>query len=101
MDDTVYVLERDTVLVLSNERFGFAARNTNVSISEIFVVSGTGYTEKSGYYADNSYATNENPIISEGVFSPNTSDDMPIFVWVLVGSVVALVIFIVPRKKRK
>ncbi len=99
--ETTYTLSRDTVLVLSNENFGFAARNTNVSINEIFVVSGVEYVEKTGYYSENSLATDENPVITEGDTAPNTSDDMPVMVWVAGGSAVVLLLVVLLGKKNK
>lgn len=100
--DATYILARETVLVLSNENFGFAARGVSVIIDEVFVVSGVGYTEKSGYYSDNSFATDENPVISEGYeTSPDTSDDMPVMVWIVAGSVIALVLVVLLGKKKK
>lgn len=99
--DTTYTLSRDKVLVLSNENFGFAARNTNVSIDEIFVVSGVEYVEKTGYYSENSFATDENPVIAEGDTAPNTSDDMPSIVWIAGGSAVVLLLIVLLCKKSK
>lgn len=100
-DDT-YTLAREKVLVLSNEDFGFAARGTAVNVREVFVVDGIGYTEKVGYYAENSFATDENPVIAEGEnMSPSTSDDMPVIVWVVGGSAVALLLFVLLGKKKK
>ena len=97
-----YTLERDKVLVIPSEGFGFEARSTDVNISEVFVVDGVDYTEKSGYYAENSFATDDNPVISDGYeTSPDTSDDMPVIVWVAGGSAVLLLLVVLFSKKRK
>ena len=97
-----YTLERDKVLVIPSEGFGFEARNTNVNVSEVLVVNGVDYAEKSGYYAEHSFATDENPVISEGNdTAPDTSDDISVIVWVVGGSVVALVLVVLLGKKKK
>jgi len=102
VDEVVYTLERDTVLVIPSEGFGFEARNTNVNVSEVFVVDGVDYSEKSGYYAENSFATDENPVISDGNdTAPDTSDDMPVIVWIVGGSAVVLLLVVLLGKKRK
>ena len=100
--ETKYTLVRDKVIVLESENFGFSARNTNVNIYDVFVVSGVEYVEKIGYYADNSFATDENPVFPEGdVTSPDTSDDVSWIVWAVGGSAVALVLVVLLGKKRK
>ncbi len=60
--DTVCVLERDSVKVLDQGGMGFIVRNASVDIDEIFVVHGTGYTEKTGTYATESYASDPPPV---------------------------------------
>lgn len=55
-DGSKYSVERNSVLVTAEGERGFIVRNATVSVSEIFIVGGTDYTEKSGYYAENSYA---------------------------------------------
>ncbi len=100
--ENTYTLNRDRVLVMSNENFGFAVRNTSVNVHEVYVVDGVGYTEKSGYYTVNSYASDNAPIIPEGGdLSPDTSDSFTVILCVCIGSVVALVIFAIFGKRRK
>lgn len=100
--DNEYTLLRNSVLIIPSEGFGIEARNTNVNVREIYITNGVGYAEKSGYYAENSFATDENPVISEGDnTAPNTSDDMPAIVWVVGGSAVALLLFVLLGKKKK
>lgn len=76
-DGSKYSVERNSVLVTAEGERGFIVRNATVSVSEIFIVSGTDYTEKSGYYAENSYAgdapdSNAKPDAQET--SPKTGD---------------------------
>lgn len=97
-----YTLLRNSVLMIPSEGFGLEARNANVNIRELYITNGIGYTEKSGYYSENSFATDENPVIAEGEnMSPSTSDDMPAIVWVVGGSAVALLLFVLLGKKKK
>ena len=56
-----YTIERDSVLVIGDGDFGFAVRNASASVNEIYVVNGIDYEELSGYYADESYATDLSP----------------------------------------
>lgn len=56
---TAYTLERENVKVIDDGEMGFAVRNASVDVMEIYIVNGTGYTEKSGVYATESYAKDE------------------------------------------
>ncbi len=97
-----YTLNRNRVLVMSNEDFGFAVRNTSVNVREVYVVDGIGYTEKTGYYAINSFASDSAPVIPEGEdFSPDTFDSLPGILCICIASAVALVIFAIFGKRRK
>ena len=53
-------LERSSVLVIPSGGTGFSFRNTDAAISEIWIVNGVGYEEKTGDAA--SYATDERPV---------------------------------------
>ncbi len=82
-------LDRDNVLVINEGEMGFAVRNASVQISEIYIVNGTDYAEKTGYYATQSYAADESPLVipteSSPVLehSPATSD--PVLTVLLAG----------------
>ena len=76
-----YTLERESVKVLDDGGMGFVMRNASADVGEIYIVNGTGYTEKSGIYAKKSYAEDEivsevetlmNPVETE--ISPETGD---------------------------
>lgn len=49
-------LEKREVMVVSAGDLGFVLRNADATINNITVVSGVGYSEKTGYYADRSYS---------------------------------------------
>lgn len=81
--DIEYTLERESVLKISSGSIGFTVRNANASIDEVYLVFGTDYEEKIGYYADQSYATDEAPAVSEtngesAELSPATADGLMI-----------------------
>lgn len=63
--DTTCTLERENVKVLEDGGCGFAVRNASVNVGEIYIVSGTGYTEKSGVYAKKSYAEDEAVLVTD------------------------------------
>jgi len=54
------IVERDNILVISDGQMGFSVRNASVEMPEIYVVHGVDYEEKSGYFADSSYADDSN-----------------------------------------
>lgn len=49
-------LEKREVIVVSTGDLGFVLRNADVTLNDINVVSGVGYSEKTGYYAEKSYS---------------------------------------------
>ncbi len=57
--DTVCTLERETVEVVSDGNLGFSVRSVSVAAENVYVVSGTGYSERSGRYAEDSYAESQ------------------------------------------
>lgn len=71
-DGSKYSVERNSVLVITEGERGFIVRNAVVSVSEIYIVNGIGYSEKSGYYAENSYAGNQ-AAVSESTGGAETS----------------------------
>lgn len=102
-DGEEYVLNRDSVLVISNEKYGFSARNSSVDIYDVYLVSGIDYEEKFGYYAKSSFATDANPIIPEddGYLSPNTYDSLVVIVVLLVVSLAAIVTLLIINSRRR
>ncbi len=56
-------VERDNILVISDGQMGFAVRNASVELPEIYVVHGTDYSEKTGYFADSSYSADSDEVI--------------------------------------
>lgn len=60
--ETEYSVERENVLMVSDGSMGFTVRNADVEIDEVYVVNGTGYETKTGYYTDQSYAADNSPI---------------------------------------
>ncbi|MBP3377290.1 MAG: hypothetical protein J6L96_00930 [Clostridia bacterium] len=76
--DNAYTLERDSMLVISDGGMGFMYRHIGASVREVYIVNGVGYTEKIGDYADNSFATDDCPVITPdgngNCNAPATSD---------------------------
>ncbi|MGN1345479.1 MAG: hypothetical protein ACI4V1_01730 [Eubacteriales bacterium] len=72
--EEVCTLERDSVQVIEEGTMGFAARNASVQIAEIFVVSGVDYEKRTGFYAAESYASDEAVVPSDRISSPQTAD---------------------------
>ena len=75
-DGNEYVLERDSLLVITDGNIGFAARNASASVGEVYVVGGVDYDALKGYYADHSFATDGIPANrNDGEeYSPATCD---------------------------
>lgn len=79
-NDVEYKIKRNNVLLVNEGGMGFVVRNANIAVDEIYVVHGTDYVEKTGYYAEHSYAADESPVrvpdnVSESVeYSPATAD---------------------------
>ncbi|MBQ4096714.1 MAG: hypothetical protein IJC62_00985 [Clostridia bacterium] len=100
-DDKTAEIVRNSVIVVPSGNVGFSARYAETSISEVYVVSGVGYTEKTGYYSENSYADDDNAAggdTGDGS-SPNTADRILAgFGFLAACSAVAMIIC---RKKRK
>ncbi len=53
------VVERENILVIEDGNMGFSVRNASVELPEIYVVHGVDYEEKTGYFADSSYAADD------------------------------------------
>lgn len=53
------VVERENILVIEDGNMGFSVRNASVELPEIYVVHGVDYDEKTGYFADSSFAADD------------------------------------------
>lgn len=86
-----YTVERENVLMINNGTVGFTVRNADVAIDEVFVVNGTDYAEKSGYYTEQSYASDDSPITvpecseESDELSPDTGD-FPVVLAVVIAA---------------
>lgn len=77
-DGKTYTLERDNVKVLDDGGRGFVVRNASVDVAEIYIVKGTGYTEKYGVYATSSYAADESVTHVTTIMVPVTQNTQDI-----------------------
>ena len=77
------ILEKREVMVVSAGDLGFVLRNADATINDITVVSGVGYSEKTGYYVEKSYSddiVHELPdlpddfLADDTVYAPETGD---------------------------
>ncbi len=79
--DITEELQRDSLLVLGSGNCGFSARNAVVNIKEVFIVNGVDYKEKTGKWAEASFAemseTPDDPDSPEPDVetAPDTSDN--------------------------
>jgi len=77
--NTVCTVQRDSLMRIAEGNRGFGIRNASAEITEVFVVSGTGYTAKTGTYAEQCWA--DDAVCSgDGEGCPPTGDVMGI-VW--------------------
>ena len=53
---------------------GFCVRNAYVAVEEVWIVNGTDYTEKTGVYAEASYADDGNAGKADEPYAPATGD---------------------------
>lgn len=71
-------VERRDVVLVGGGQNGFVIRNADISISDIYIVNGVGYSKKIGYYASNSYSDSasfeEDEPEEETELSPATAD---------------------------
>ncbi len=73
--DTSCTLTTNEVISIGDGSNGFILRNAEVKFSELYIVNGTDYTEKNGYYADNSYSSNPELCDDDSCEQWNTSPD--------------------------
>ncbi len=71
-------LQRTSLMLIGSGNRGFSVRNANVDISEVFIVNGTEYINKVGYWAEHSYAEDSGseipPHTGDGETAPPTGD---------------------------
>ena len=77
--NTVCTVQRDSLMRIAEGNRGFGIRNASAEITEVFVVSGTGYTAKTGTYAEQCWA-DDAVCNGDGEGCPPTGDVMGI-VW--------------------
>lgn len=95
--NTVCTVQRDSLMRIAEGNRGFGIRNASAEITEVFVVSGTGYTAKTGTYAEQCWA--DNAVCSgDGEGCPPTGDMIGI-VWVA-GVSGSMVVWAKRRKNR-
>jgi len=97
-DCTPHTVYRNANLQLTEGgQRGFVVRNAYVSVEEIWVVDGIGYTEKTGMYAQDSYVNDGG---MEQIDLPN-APDTGVYDWILLCAAAAAGgVFIVCRKRR-
>ena len=71
------IIERESVLVLSEGRMGLAVRNASVEVPEIYVVHGVDYEEKLGYFADYSYSEDAETVFTETSAGTDETEPQP------------------------
>ena len=76
--NTACTVERESLKRITEGNRGFGVRNLTASVSEVYVVNGTGYSAKTGDFAKMSWS--ENPVNAELTEAPPTGDK----VWILV-----------------
>jgi len=87
-EEETCVAERGTLLRIGEGKRGFSVRNASAAVKEVYIVNGTGYTAKTGVYAEASFADDKTSD-GEDVISPPTGD---IF-WISVLAVLCSVVF--------
>jgi hypothetical protein len=73
-------LDRTSLLLIGSGSRGFSVRNADVDISEIYIVNGTDYGEKLGYWAEHSYAESVGTDVPSngGETAPETGDSLAV-----------------------
>lgn len=66
-------VQRETVMLIAAGNRGFGVRNASAEVTEIYVVNGTGYSAKTGTYAEKSWA-DDGTVYTGEVVSPPTGD---------------------------
>lgn len=79
-------LHRTSLLLIGSGNRGFTVRNADVDISEIFIVNGTDYSNKTGHYAEKSYASDA-PVSDDPITAPETGDSLPVAAFAAMAAV--------------
>ena len=79
-DDGDYHIERDSMINIAEGSMGLQYRNASVAVSEIYIVNGIDYFEKTGEYLDKSFADDDDFVVNPGIGeggegAPETSDN--------------------------
>ena len=69
---TTCTVQRESLMRIAEGNRGFGIRNASAEITEVYVVSGTGYTAKTGTYAEKCWA--EDSCGGNGTYAPPTGD---------------------------
>lgn len=74
-----YHIERDSMITIADGNMGLMYRYASVAVSEIYIVNGIDYLEKSGEYLDKSFAEDNSTVVTPGIGqegngAPATSD---------------------------
>lgn len=72
---TTCTVQRDSLMRIADGNRGFGIRNASAEITEVYVVSGTGYTAKTGTYAEQCWADDACGS-GDSAVSPPTGDGM-------------------------
>lgn len=105
--DIEYTLERENILMVNDGSVGFAVRNTDVEIDEVYIVYGTDYDVKNGYYAKNSYASdNSNVMIPDSSVeseehSPATDDRSCIAAFICMDAALGAFLYCFSFRKKR
>ena len=68
--DKSCIIERKDVILVGAGFNGFVVRNAEIAISDVYIINGTDYYEKIGYYAEKSYSDE-----AQNAFAPEDEDD--------------------------
>jgi len=104
-DGKEYSAERNNLIPVSKGNIGFTVRNADVEVDEVYLVNGTDYSEKSGYYADNSFASDDAPVTAPscsqygGMTSPATGDNTMMIVIFACAALVGVGVLALTKKK--
>lgn len=80
--DETCTVQRDSILRIAEGQRGFGIRNASAAVEEVYIVNGTGYTAKTGPFAEQSW--------SDSALAENAMDHAPATGETLVGAVLLL-----------
>jgi len=95
-------LDRTGLLLIGSGNRGFSVRNAHVDTSEIYIVNGTDYPEKLGYWAEHSYASDSSaeitPPVDNTETAPETGDSAALFTALAAAAIIAIAEYMKKRK---